>query len=158
MNFFRSKPVSSRASSASRPNFENGALNQAYANQECAICFDSLTNGQTCNLTNSSNKQVCRHSFHTECVADLRHKLCPLCRTPYVNLAPVPSVMVDPVLWFAALDTDGDGALSYEEIVEGLKAQLPLDWTRVEADVDKVRIFSIVDIAESTLPAQTKPF
>lgn len=50
----------------------------------------------------------------------------------------VPMLSADPKAWFEFMDADQSGFLSYEEIVEGLKSQMHLDWHRIEADVDRL--------------------
>jgi Ca2+-binding EF-hand superfamily protein len=44
----------------------------------------------------------------------------------------VPSIVDDPKAWFAVCDVDGDERLSRREVVEALKAQLPLDNAALE--------------------------
>jgi len=45
---------------------------------------------------------------------------------------------VDPKAWFECIDENKDGSLTREEILHGLKAQVNLDWNKIETDVDRL--------------------
>jgi len=47
----------------------------------------------------------------------------------------VPDVRTDPVGWFRIVDNDGNGRLSKKEVVEALKAQLPIDFRRLDLEM-----------------------
>merc|ERR1711924_427520 len=57
----------------------------------------------------------------------------PVTRKPFSKVVQVPSLLHDPVGWFTVVDLDGDGKLSRREVVEVLKAQLPLDNAMLES-------------------------
>lgn len=117
----------------------NGAAKRAEEHQECAICFEDLSRGQLASLCKANGSRACSHTFHSECLIDLSKPwCCPLCRTSFDKMVDVPPLAVDPKKWFDYLDTDQDGALGYDEIIEGLKSQVKLDWIRIEADVDSL--------------------
>jgi Ca2+-binding EF-hand superfamily protein len=110
---------------------------KADENQECAICFDDLNQRPCCRLCSTSGHPICGHIFHSECANGLARPLhCPFCRREFVRLVEIPKIQLDPRAWFAIMDEDNDGALTYEEIIHGLKSQLKLDWHRIETDVD----------------------
>ena len=54
-------------------------------------------------------------------------------RAPIASVLAVPSILDDPQGWFAAVDIDGDGRLSVLEVIECLKAQLPVDNSALDA-------------------------
>merc|ERR1719326_2444332 len=58
---------------------------------------------------------------------------CPMTRASIASVLPVPSILTDPEGWFRAVDIDGDGRLSVLEVVECLKAQLPVDNAALDA-------------------------
>jgi uncharacterized protein YbcV (DUF1398 family) len=70
-----------------------------------------------------------------------------MCRAPFVDVMVIPNPMGDPHGWFEAVDTNHSGELSYAEVLEGLKATLPVDWKKIEADTD--RLWSIWDANRS---------
>jgi Ca2+-binding EF-hand superfamily protein len=119
----------------------NPGQQQSLLKQECSICCDRLCLRPISLLVDSENGPVCSHCFHTECIEEfmeynsLREHLCPLCRRSFSHSIPVPPVEVDPRAWFDFMDRNQDGSLSYSEILEGLKSQLPLDWREIEDSV-----------------------
>ena len=54
----------------------DGDADNSYANEECAICLESMEHGPCKSL-------VCRHTFHEECISFwLKSSIrCPLCRS-----------------------------------------------------------------------------
>lgn len=59
--------------------------------------------------------------------------MCPLTRKRIARVLEVPDLRRDPDGWFHAVDIDGDGRLSRMEVVECLKAQLPVDGPALDA-------------------------
>lgn len=55
------------------------------------------------------------------------------------SVLPVPDIRSDPESWFRAVDIDGDGRLSRSEVVECLKAQLPVDNQALDQALDDPR-------------------
>jgi Ca2+-binding EF-hand superfamily protein len=115
----------------------------AILHDECSICFCPLSDHTVCQLMNvdASNRlnRACSHLFHERCISgwigEERHT-CPNCRIQFSTILLVPKVHVDPKAWFECIDENGDGTLSRSEILNGLKAQMHLDWDRIETDVD----------------------
>jgi Ca2+-binding EF-hand superfamily protein len=110
---------------------------KAAHNEECSICYEPLNAYPTVNLCNNDGTHSCIHVYHERCIEMLRVKLCPYCRTEFVSTAVVPKLEYDTKEWFDYLDEDKDGALLYEEIIDGLKAQMLLNWRSVEVEMDK---------------------
>lgn len=109
---------------------------QAVRHAECAICFEPLCEAPCGVFLDSRKRRVSIHFFNLEAA---RHWLrvgnggCPLTRQPVTDVLEVPALAADPDGWFAAVDVNGDGALSMEEAVAALKAQLPLDYEKIDA-------------------------
>ncbi len=125
-------------------------ISEAERHEECVVCFDPLPERPVGMLmchpagnTSRPRERVCRHYFHLDCLEGLRKPwLCPLCRKPFSHIENVPILNLHDTrsadAWFAYFDRDHDGELTYDEIMEGLKAQIPLEWPRVEADMDRL--------------------
>ena len=142
----------------------NRAAQQANLHQECALCYDDLTNAAVARICDKRNRPVCMHEYHTQCLQRLMlPSHCRICSKEFHKIAPVfkitqgvptnPSTHpgyptpvpvannIDPHQgseWFDCLDIDRNGKLSYEEIIEGLKSQVKLDWHRIEGEVDRL--------------------
>lgn len=102
----------------------------AVKHAECPICFEKLHQAPVGVFLDPQGRRVSRHFFN---LAAAREWLtsgngnCPMTRAPVASVLPVPSILEDPEGWFRACDIDGDGKLSTLEVVECLKAQLPVD-------------------------------
>lgn len=118
----------------------NNTANKAFFQRnECVFCYDHLSVKPLTCFVDAHGRTVCNHTCHAECGhAIQKPNRCPICKAAYSALVPVPSVKVDVEAWFRHIDKDNDGALAYQEIIDGLKEQLALDWARVEADVDRL--------------------
>jgi Ca2+-binding EF-hand superfamily protein len=111
----------------------------AWEHQECAICFSDLALQPCVRLCNRNGSNICKHTFHHLCLTDLPQPwTCPLCRQSFQRMEVIPQVTEDPRAWFDFMDTDHSGSLTYDEIIDGLKSQMKLDWFRIEADVDRL--------------------
>ncbi len=115
-----------------------GAAQRAIHNDECSICFEPLSVMPTVNLCKRDGSFSCIHVFHSRCIEQLRGpKICPICREAFSTTKEQPSLRFNPRAWFDHLDEDKNGELMYEEILDGLKAQLVLDWRTIEAEMDR---------------------
>jgi len=100
---------------------------------ECPICFEALYRGRLGVFLNSAGKRVgpqfFRYEAAEEWIAESNDitKECPVTHQPVASVALVPSILEDPKGWFRVCDVDGDRKLSRLEVVEALKAQVPLD-------------------------------
>jgi len=109
---------------------------QAEMKAECPICFEPLCSGPVGVFVGPDGKRVSQHFFN---LAAAREWLesgsgnCPLTRKPIASVLDVPDIRSNPEGWFAAVDMNGDGRLSRLEVVECLKAQLPVDSSALDA-------------------------
>merc|ERR1712187_425360 len=60
---------------------------------------------------------------------------CPCCRVAYDKVLQVPNVETDPRGWFDLVDLDGNGSLEQAEVIDVLKATLPLDHKLLDQDL-----------------------
>lgn len=110
---------------------------RAAQHQECPECYDPLYIKPVSVLCeNSSGTRACGHYLHSECASMKQDKTCAVCQHSFTSVCNLPNPLEDPKQWFSVVDTDGDKQLGYEEILDGLKAQLALDWGKIEADAD----------------------
>lgn len=115
------------------------AAKRAAQHQECPLCFQGLTTKPVVQLCKQDGSRSCLHQIHNDCVHDLRRPYaCPLCSVAFNHFEDVPSLATNPRAWFDLMDSDRDGSITYEEVIEGLKSQFRLDWVRIEADVDRL--------------------
>ena len=57
----------------------------------------------------------------------------------------MPDIRTDPLGWFKVVDLDGDGRLSRDEVVEVLKAQLPIDIRSFEREAANGQLWGLWD-------------
>uniref|UniRef100_A0A7S4KY48 Calmodulin n=1 Tax=Guillardia theta TaxID=55529 RepID=A0A7S4KY48_GUITH len=103
---------------------------------ECVVCFDDM-HKEACSVFLKNSKRICPHFLHYRCACDVMNssrggKHCPVCRRSFDSVRQVPSIDEDPEGWFEAVDLSGEGTLNQREVLEVLKAQLPLDAQRLE--------------------------
>eukprot|EP01039_Chlorochromonas_danica_P007076 gene7076-7826_t len=110
-----------------------------FQRRECPFCYEELSKGALVAFYDGHGRTVCNHSCHSICgYAVNRPNRCPVCKAAYSALGPIPALQVDGRQWFEFMDKDRDGSLHYQELLNGLKEQLVLDWRRVEMDVDRL--------------------
>lgn len=68
----------------------------------------------------------------------LLQRLCPICRSNFHDTRIIPDPRSNQIEWFRAIDTDCSESLSRQEVVDGLKAVVALDWKRIEVDTEKL--------------------
>ena len=66
----------------------------------------------------------------------ITNKKCCICRLPYENHKEIADPRKDPKQFFCDIDVDSSGTLSFQEITDGLKVVMPLDFRNIESDVD----------------------
>jgi Ca2+-binding EF-hand superfamily protein len=126
--------------------FSNESVQLADLHQECSICCCQLFEGTVCQLmietSSGRERKACPHLFHESCLAawNERQNTCPNCRTAFHKAVPLPRIQLDAKAWFDCIDENHDGSLSYSEIINGLKAQVNLDWNTIEDDVGNLWI------------------
>lgn len=110
-------------------------LTVAERHAECPISFEPLHLGRVGVFLDGRGRRVSPHFFQFKAASDwlaTGSAECPMTRKPVCSVKAVPCLTEDPEGWFAACDVDGNGRLSRREVVEGLKAQLPLDNVALE--------------------------
>ena len=110
---------------ASAP-MESVALQHA----ECPICFEPLCRGEIGVFLDATGQRVSKHFYNLAAAREMLSNginTCPLTRKPIDSVQKVPDIRVDPDGWFGTVDVDGNGKLSHAEVVESLKAILPVD-------------------------------
>jgi len=108
----------------------------AVKHAECPICFEPLHASTVGVFLDRHDRRISRHFFNLAAAQEwLRSGTgsCPMTRAPIASVLAVPSIIDDPDAWFRAVDIDGDGRLSVLEVVECLKAQLPVDNSALDA-------------------------
>lgn len=149
----------------------------AVEHAECCICCDPLCESP-CSVLTHRGRRVCGHFFHSEpCAASLLRghnggMTCPICRKQYDGMMAIPDIEADPRGWFRAVDMDGDGKLSQNEVKEVLKALLPIDWRRLEealpalwtewdrdgsGTIEQDELFGLVQYVRQQLPRRAEP-
>ncbi len=123
---------------------------KAWDNRECAYCYESLTKKQTAQLLDKAGEIVCCHLYHVECLHQAMvvtvppvssssfPYTCLVCSKGFESIKVIPDLKKDPLAWFQYFDTNGDGSVSYQELIDGLKGQIDLDFHQIEADVDSL--------------------
>jgi len=107
--------------------------------EECSICKHVLATGteQVVILTKDA-KRVCEHFFHKKCVEFFQendiHK-CPFCLLHFNGLAVLPNIDTNAEGWFNFVDFDKVGTLSYENILDVLRASIHIDHRRLAAEL-----------------------
>ena len=112
---------------------------RAVEHQECPECFDPLYVKPVAVLCSAgSQARICSHYFHLDCVSINKRSSCTVCSKHFEEVRPMPNPVEKPEDWFAVVDTDSDGQLGFEELLDGLKAQLALDWRKIDIDADNL--------------------
>lgn len=110
--------------------------------EECIICQDTLASLNDFNvsvLLSANNKRACPHYFHTECINNWLQRVnsCPTCKRPFHHIQAMPSPLENPDEWYRLANADSNVELNKQEVINALKATIPLDYRHVEAEVDK---------------------
>lgn len=134
-----SAPPAEEVLGASRPRSRSprgrNPLAVAQRHAECPISFEPLVDGRVGVFLDSGGRRVSPHYYKCEAAMGwlaTGSKECPMTRRSVASVRLVPSILVDPKAWFAVCDVDGNKRLSRREVVEALKAQLPLDNAALE--------------------------
>jgi len=113
------------------PTWQDG---QALRHAECPICFEPLASGPV-GVFLAGGRRVSNHFFNLGAAQEwLRsgNGHCPLTRLPISSVLAVPDLRADLQAWWRVVDVNGDGRLSRHELIEALKAQLPIDAAKLD--------------------------
>lgn len=111
---------------------------------ECPICMEVLWTATPTAFVKfrseggreGSPHIICPHFFCFDCASQQYIKQqtqstdeyhCPICRTPAIEVMPLPDITREPRLWFQFLDIQGLSILDKNTVVQALEAILPLD-------------------------------
>jgi len=131
----RRSPRRSLSPGASATNSAPVEASLAEQHAECALCFDEL-HTTPCAVFRSNSARSCSHFLHEPCARSLSRQECPLCRTSFDSVEPLPAVDADPEAWFRCVECAGDGALTQAQVVDALLTQFALEPLRFEAAVE----------------------
>ena len=117
------------------------AQQHALSLAECVVCFGHL-HTETAGVFTQAGARVCPHFLHYRCAEDWRVSArgdaqCPVCRRSFDAVLEVPKITEDASAWFDVADLSGEGTLQRREVLEALKAQLPIDFVRLEAELER---------------------
>lgn len=102
----------------------------ALQHAECPICFEPLCRGEIGVFLDATGQRVSKHFYNLAAAREMLANgiiTCPLTRRPIHSVQKVPDIRSDPDGWFGTVDVDGNGKLSHAEVVDSLKAILPVD-------------------------------
>ena len=119
----------------------------ALTHGECCVCLEQKPL-EIAVLEGRNNKRVCRHFVCSSCAAHLQPKKCPVCRQVFTTAEKLPAPNENPEKTFALLDSNGDGKLQVEEVVDyisvmtgltrnAVESQLAVTWQKWDANNDR---------------------
>lgn len=115
--------------------------NVAYERGECGLCYGKLYSSPVAVMVAGARRRVCKHYVHVVCaqrLMDLFHvHACPICSTPFSEVVELPNVMLQLDAFWAVVDSNGDGRLSRDELLDVLRATFDVgDLEALAAEVD----------------------
>ena len=135
----------------------------AASHAECPISFEPLHQHPSGVFLDSYGRRASRYFYNLEAAQqwlESGNDAEPITRHPIARVARVPSVLENPSEWFRVVDGDGNGRLDKTELLEALKAQLPLDLRSLDQAAENGQLWAQWDpdgsgtIEESELSAK----
>ena len=120
-----------------------GDLHVSEEYQECAICFEPLCKERTAVYADEEGVRTCPHFFHERCAravveASTCASTCPICPVSCRRAIGVPFPSEDADEWFRLCDVESQGAMGRDRVLSVIRAQLPVDWRRLEKDLPMI--------------------
>jgi Ca2+-binding EF-hand superfamily protein len=122
-------------------------IQTAIEHAECPISFEVLYQAPCGVFIDDHDRRVSQHFYNYDAAIQwLNEKnTCPITRKKIYRVKLVPDIRTDTHNWFKLVDIDGDGKLSKKEIIEALKAQLPIDYRLFENEHILNQLWTIWD-------------
>eukprot|EP00287_Rhodomonas_sp_CCMP768_P008604 CAMPEP_0196734004 /NCGR_PEP_ID=MMETSP1091-20130531/12864_1 /TAXON_ID=302021 /ORGANISM="Rhodomonas sp., Strain CCMP768" /LENGTH=286 /DNA_ID=CAMNT_0042077447 /DNA_START=15 /DNA_END=875 /DNA_ORIENTATION=+ len=126
------KPADAPAAPSAPPAYDGPdpalGFKRALEQGECIECFDRLCKEQSGALF-QGGRRSCPHYFHVRCAMTRMgsSRTCRVCNAAFDQVQPFPDIKRDPMGWFKFVDFDNDEKLSKQEVLEALKAAVPVD-------------------------------
>jgi hypothetical protein len=103
---------------------------------ECPISAEALHAAAVGVLLSATGRRVSAQFFNLNALKRWfkLSQTCPITGQRAHRVLELPDIRADPAAWFKIVDMDGDGKLSRTEIIDALKAQLPIDCKRLDME------------------------
>jgi len=114
---------------------------------ECPICFEPLWRGTPVALAGDDGHAICPHFLHGACARGYAASAnstesplrCPECRRSGVSVAPMPSLLEDPLGWFDFL-AQPPLPMRRATLLRAISAMLPVDADELATAMDENRL------------------
>jgi Ca2+-binding EF-hand superfamily protein len=139
--------AASAAAAAAVETRSSESADVAREHAECPICFDALCSSPCGVFVDDRGKRVSPHIYNYQAAQRWlqENPTCPITRKHIASVTLVPDIRINPSAWFRIVDLDGDGKLSRQEVLDILKAQLPIDFKSLEEEAASGHLWELWD-------------